>query len=83
MVKRDEFYWPKKHLGNKASEWSHEIKETKRKRSKLYLVVLALNAQDKKLIDQWYTEAKKTGKYPGINQFTTAQEIAAIEVRQK
>lgn len=82
MVKRSELYWPKKDLGTKTGAWSQEIKETKRKGSKLYLVVLALSPDDKKHIDQWYANSKKTGKYPGIGQFSTAQEIAAIEVRQ-
>ncbi len=83
MVKRDERYWPKKALGNKMGAWSQSIKETIRKRSKLYLVVLALTAQDKALIDQWYADSKASGKYPGITQFTAAQEIAAIEVKQQ
>lgn len=83
MVKRSELYWPKKDLGNRAGAWSQEIKETKRQGSKLYLVVLALSSDDKKLIDQWYANSKKTGKYPGIGQFSTAHEIAAIEVRQQ
>ena len=83
MVKRDELYWPKKNLGNKPGEWSQEVKEAKRKRSRLHLTVLALNAQEKKVIDQWYADSKKTGKYSGIGEFTKAHEIAAIEVKQK
>jgi len=82
MVKRDERYWPKKDLGQTASQWSHTIKEAKQERSKLYLVILALEAADKTLIDQWYDTAQKTSKYPGITTFSSAREIAATEVKQ-
>ena len=83
MIKRDELYWPKKHLGNGLGKWSQKLRENKRRDSKLYLVILALNPTDKLLIDEWHSTSQKTHKYPGITQFSIEQEIATIEVKQK
>lgn len=83
MVKRDGLYWPKKYLGETSGSWSKEITEPKKKGSKLNVVVLSMDTAGKQQIDQWYSDAKKTGKYPGIESISAAEEIAAVEVKQK
>lgn len=82
MVKRDQHYWPKKLLGNRSGEWSKEINEEKKANSRLSVVVLAMGAEGKAQIDQWYATSRETGKYPGIAEIATAQEIAEVEVKQ-
>lgn len=83
MTKRDGRYWPKKKLGQASGSWSHTITDAKQKRSKLYLVILALEEADKISVQQWYDKTQQTGRYPGITSFTTAREIAVLEVRQQ
>lgn len=82
MVKRDQHYWPKKLLGNRPGEWLKEINEAKKHDSRLSVVVLAMGAEGKAQIDQWYATSQQTGKYPGIAEIATAQEIAEVEVKQ-
>lgn len=83
MVQRDKAYWPKKALGSNPADWSQEIDAVRIENSIVSMVVIAVGAEGKAQLDQWYEASEQTGKYPGIAEVVTSKEIARVKVTQQ
>ena len=78
---RDNLYWPKYDLGNKATEWNKKLTHrAKKNKYSAYRVVMA-DPVLKKSLDDWFITSRKTGKYPGISDLGTDEIVANIRVK--
>ena len=81
MEYRENRYWPKYDLGNKAIEWKKNLTHrAKQDQFSAYRIIMA-DPQFKKHIDDWFISAKKTGKYPGINDIGEQQIVANLRLK--
>ena len=77
---RNQLYWPKFDLGNKANSWSKTLTyRGKQNQYSTYQVVMA-DITLKKTIDNWFKTAKDSGKYPGIKDLSIDNVVANIRV---
>ena len=78
---RNNLYWPKFDLGNKANSWKKELTFRAKKNNYSVFQVVMANPNVKKTIDAWFEVAKKTGKYPGIKDVEFDNVVARIRVK--
>lgn len=76
----DGLFWPKQRLGASPGSFSREQKTTAGEGYKYTIKLLSLNSEADAVINQWYEDANKSGKYPGIGNIEGARTLATVRV---
>jgi len=78
---RQNLYWPKYDLGNKATVWSKDlIFRGKNTEYVTYRVIMA-KPELRSSINSWFSTSQKTGKYPGMSDISDSSVVASIRVK--
>lgn len=78
---RNKHYWPKFDLGTKAKTWNKNLTHRGKKNSFVTYQVVMADPAVKKILDDWFTRSRDTGKYPGIANLTFEHLVAKIKVK--
>ena len=80
---RENLYWPKYAIGNKAITWSKELTNRGKQGEFVAYQLVMVGTEGKKILDDWYKTSRETGKYPGMAEIKFSQAVAKIRVKTK
>lgn len=69
-----DLYWPKIELDQQSAKWEYKMKI--RSGTKLNISVIAVNAEGKTVIDDWFKTGIETGKYPALSNIPGLKIVA-------
>lgn len=73
-------YWPK--ISVTDAEWAVDLTAPGALGYKFDLVVIAVSAEDKDRIEEWFKTGYATGNYPGLQGFSNLQTLAKVKIER-
>jgi len=73
--------FPKAPISSTAGPWSVDLYSGAPANVEFRLVVVSVNDEDKDKFFAWFKTGETTGKYPGIKEVASLQELSAVSIR--
>ncbi len=78
---RENHFWPKVFLGDKAKSWEKPLTVYAKKGSRFSYLLVKVDKKGKKVFDNWLETSRLTGKYPGMKEINFTKIIAKVRVK--
>ena len=83
MESRSKFFWPKMLIGSEAKTWKKSLTARGRREVFFEYLLIQVDNNGKKQLEDWFKTSRKTGKYPGFKKIDFAKVVAKVRVKTK